>query len=91
MLLLDRNYTDSLTFRNEQKSLKGNIDKRHHPLLILRIKGTEENHIITQTVICREKAEQMDINYFINGHWVYPTWSHSHNLERKVYILLAPH
>ncbi len=62
--------------------LEGKIDRRHHPLLVLR--ESEDYDTVEQVVVCRGAKLQKTINQFLSGKWVVETRSYSRILERKV-------
>lgn len=67
--------------------LEGRIDKRHHPLLVLRF--SQGGHVSQQTVVCRGAREQKKINLYREGAWVVRQKSDPDNLERKVGLTIA--
>ncbi len=66
--------------------MEGTIDKRHHPLVVLR--ESIDNEKVEQVVICRGAKIQKNINQFILGKWILPDKSYSMRLERKVVKVL---
>ncbi len=86
IVLLDQINSTSPVLQIE--SLQGKIDKRHHPILVLRDSLEEQN--VKQVVICRGSKLQKVANHLISGKWVLEDNSHSMRLERKVLYSFDP-
>ncbi len=83
MLLLHQTKNVSSTLSKE--TLQGRIDKRHHPVLVLKESLDAEQ--VEQVIICRGAEEKRTINHFISDKWVTQDHSYSTMLERKVHVL----
>lgn len=81
MVLIGRNDSDHHNTRNQIKGIQGSVDKRHHPILMLRQLTPST---MTQSVMCRGASVAININHFTDGHWLLPTRPHAHVLERRV-------
>ncbi len=79
MILVERNNSQWHNLKDHQEEFWGNMDKRHHPILILSKTATTTT---SQSIVCRGASEAISINHFTDRHWVLPTKSYSHDLER---------
>ncbi len=84
MLLLPKNNTKTLDVNSFLEILRGKIDKRHHPIMLLR---RDKSKNIKQTVVCWEGTKTKDINSYTNGYWALPLKSDVYELERGVELL----
>ncbi len=63
--------TDSRTAVNRSyvESLNGYIDKRHHPVQIVRQRSGTNSVLIDHAIVCKDPSREIVVNKYENDKW----------------------